>query len=64
MAIDPVCKMSVDPANAAAKAEHAGQTYYFCCAACQKTFTAQPEKYVTGGARGGDAPGGTHHRSG
>ncbi|MBI3041755.1 MAG: YHS domain-containing protein [Betaproteobacteria bacterium] len=61
MATDPVCKMNVDPANAAAKAEYAGQTYYFCCAACQKTFTAQPDKYVSGAARAGHAPGGTHH---
>ncbi len=55
MAIDPVCKMNVEPAKAAAKAEHAGQTYYFCSTACHKTFTAQPGKYV-GGAPGG----GTH----
>jgi len=51
----------VDPASAAAKAEYAGQTYYFCCEACQKTFIAQPEKYVNGATRGGHAPGGIHH---
>ena len=61
MATDPVCKMNVDPASAAAKAEYAGHTYYFCCAACQKTFTTQPEKYVGGAARGSHAPGGSHH---
>jgi len=60
MAIDPVCKMNVNAEKAAAKAEYAGQTYYFCCAACQKTFTAQPEKYVSSDAPG-HATGGTHH---
>lgn len=61
MATDPVCKVKVDPANAAAKAHHAGQVYYFCCTACQKTFVAQPQKYVgTAPVGGGAAPGGTH----
>lgn len=62
MAIDPVCKMSVDPERAPAKAEHAGKTYYFCCAACQKAFLAQPEKYLGGGTAPGGAPHG--HRAG
>lgn len=30
--IDPVCKMQVDEAKAAAKSEYKGQTYYFCAA--------------------------------
>ena len=29
MAIDPVCKMEVDPARAAASYEYQGKTYYF-----------------------------------
>ena len=29
MATDPVCKMTVDPARAAAQSVHEGQTYYF-----------------------------------
>jgi len=29
MAIDPVCRMEVDPARAAASHEHHGMTYYF-----------------------------------
>jgi len=61
MAVDPVCKMNVDAQQAAAKAEYAGRTYYFCCAACQETFTAQPQKYVSNAARGGHAAGGTDH---
>lgn len=61
MAIDPVCKMNVSTEKTAPKAEYAGQTYYFCCAACQKTFTEQPEKYVSGAGRGSDAASGTRH---
>ncbi len=43
---DPVCGMTVDPARAATTAEHAGKTYYFCCAGCAVKFRAQPEKYL------------------
>jgi Cu+-exporting ATPase len=43
---DPVCGMTVDPVRAAATAEHAGKTYYFCCSGCAVKFRAQPEKYV------------------
>lgn len=50
MAIDPACKMSVEPNKAAAKAEHAGQVYYFCSDACHKTFLAELEKYASGTA--------------
>lgn len=50
MAIDPVCDMQVDPAHAAAKAEHAGKTWYFCCDGCRDQFLAAPEKYLGRGA--------------
>ncbi|MEX0975450.1 MAG: YHS domain-containing protein [Bacillota bacterium] len=30
MAIDPVCKMEVDPKTAPAKTDYKGTTYYFC----------------------------------
>jgi YHS domain-containing protein len=49
MAIDPVCRMEVDPANAAAQSAHQGQTYYFCCPNCKARFDREPAKY--GGAR-------------
>jgi len=38
--------MTVDPARAAAKANHAGTTYYFCCTRCAEKFRADPEKYL------------------
>ena len=46
MAIDPVCGMSVDPATAKEKMDHAGTTYYFCSAGCKQSFAADPGKYV------------------
>ena len=44
--IDPVCGMTVDPATAKHKAEHQGQTYYFCSAGCRTKFVATPAKYL------------------
>jgi Cu+-exporting ATPase len=43
---DPVCGMTVDPATAKAKSEHAGKIYYFCCAGCAQKFQANPEQYL------------------
>ena len=48
MAIDPVCKMQVDPNTAAAEAEYQGQTYYFCAPGCKVSFEKDPEKYLKG----------------
>jgi P-type Cu+ transporter len=44
--IDPVCGMTVDPATAKAKAEHAGDRYFFCCSGCAQKFLAHPEEYL------------------
>lgn len=46
MAIDPVCKMQVEPAKAAAQSSYQGQTYYFCCANCKRSFDQAPQKYL------------------
>lgn len=46
MAIDPVCKMDVDPRKAAAQSTYQGQTYYFCCPGCKAQFDQEPTKYV------------------
>jgi Cu+-exporting ATPase len=45
--IDPVCKMEVDEATAAAKTDHGGKTYYFCNPYCLETFKKNPEKYLS-----------------
>ena len=47
-AIDPVCGMTVDPATAAAKADHAGKTYYFCSKHCAHAFQQEPSRYLSG----------------
>ena len=44
---DPVCGMKVDPARAAGKHEHHGQTYFFCSPRCLERFKATPENFLT-----------------
>ena len=53
-AIDPVCGMKVEPANAVAEIEHGGRTYYFCSKHCAEKFNAEPAKYA--GTRAVAAP--------
>ena len=43
---DPVCGMSVDPETTAHRAEHEGQSYYFCAAGCRTKFLADPARYL------------------
>ncbi len=43
---DPVCGMAVDKAAAKPVAEHAGETYYFCCDGCRQKFVADPARYL------------------
>jgi Cu+-exporting ATPase len=50
---DPVCGMDVDPATAKRKTDHAGKTYYFCCAGCLEKFRANPQSYLGAGAAAG-----------
>ena len=52
---DPVCGMQVDPAGAAHRYEHRGQTWYFCCAGCRAKFEADPDRYLASGADGAAA---------
>ena len=46
MAIDPVCKMTVDEKTAKLKSDYKGNTYYFCAPGCKKKFDQDPSKYV------------------
>lgn len=50
-AVDPICGMTVKVAGARHQAEHAGQTFYFCCAGCRERFVADPQRYATAEAR-------------
>ena len=45
-ALDPVCGMQVETANAPARAQHAGQTVYFCSDRCRDRFIANPERFA------------------
>ena len=55
MAIDPICKMTVDEKTAKLKSEYKGKTYYFCAPGCKKAFEDNPEASIWGARRGGDA---------
>ncbi|MBV8738366.1 MAG: heavy metal translocating P-type ATPase [Alphaproteobacteria bacterium] len=44
---DPVCGMTVDPATAKHRVEHAGHNYFFCSAHCREKFTAEPTRYLS-----------------
>lgn len=46
LAKDVVCGMQVRTADAPAKAEHAGSTYYFCSDRCHDRFVAEPERFT------------------
>ena len=46
MAIDPVCKMTVDEKTSAATSDYNGKKYYFCAKGCKIVFDKNPEKYL------------------
>jgi YHS domain-containing protein len=56
--IDPVCGMSVDPANRELRYELHAKTYYFCAAGCKASFDKDPHKYLgdTKSSPGGAGP--------
>lgn len=43
---DPVCGMYVDTTTASHRSTFEGDTYYFCSAACKRTFDANPAHYA------------------
>jgi P-type Cu+ transporter len=44
--VDPVCGMTIDPADAVGHVEHRGQTYYFCTQSCLEQFKADPQRFL------------------
>src|SRR5215207_1098089 len=44
--IDPVCGMTIAPADAVGHAEHRGHTYYFCHQSCLDAFVADPAQFL------------------
>jgi Cu+-exporting ATPase len=53
--LDPVCGMTVNPASAKGRVEHAGKTYYFCSKHCVHKFEQSPDRYLSK-ASGAEAP--------
>jgi len=45
--IDPVCGMTINPADTVATEIRAGETYHFCSTDCHDTFIADPARYRT-----------------
>src|SRR4029078_9806994 len=45
-AIDPVCGMQVEIANAPARAINDGRTYYFCADRCRERFEREPDRFT------------------
>ena len=46
-AVDPVCGMSVEKAQAAVVREHDGHAYYFCSKGCADRFARDPGEFIT-----------------
>jgi P-type Cu+ transporter len=44
--LDPVCGMTIDPADAAGSSDYHGQTYYFCHESCLARFKANPASFL------------------
>jgi P-type Cu+ transporter len=44
--VDPVCGMTITPADAVGHLEYKGQTYYFCARSCLERFGANPEQFL------------------
>jgi Cu+-exporting ATPase len=47
MVLDPVCGMTIDPADAAGSWEYKGHKYFFCHESCLSRFKADPESFLT-----------------
>jgi len=46
IALDPVCRMHVDPTTASASLRFGDTTHYFCSPACARSFATSPESYL------------------
>jgi Cu+-exporting ATPase len=44
--IDPVCAMTIDPAESVGREDYAGKTFYFCSQSCLEKFHADPRRYA------------------
>lgn len=46
LAIDPVCRMAVDPAHTAGRLSYNDATYFFCTLTCAGAFAQHPERFA------------------
>jgi len=53
--LDPVCGMTIDPADAVGHFDYKGQTYYFCAESCLEQFRENPEQFLNPDLRTGPA---------
>jgi Cu+-exporting ATPase len=44
--VDPVCGMTISPADAVGTVDHKGRTYYFCAESCLEQFRDDPESFL------------------
>ena len=44
--VDPVCRMAVDPSDAAGALTHDGTEHHFCSYECVRAFAADPDRYA------------------
>ena len=44
--LDPVCGMTITPADAVGTADYKGHTYHFCSSSCLEQFRSDPAKFV------------------
>ena len=49
--VDPVCGMTIDPADAVGQYDYKGRTYYFCAESCLEQFREDPEQFLNPAAR-------------
>ena len=54
--LDPVCGMTISPADAVGHVEHKGQIYYFCSEQCLERFRATPDAFLSGDVPAVQAP--------
>ena len=47
LAIDPVCRMAVDPAHATGRLNYNDTTYFFCTLTCAGAFARNPDRFAT-----------------
>jgi Cu+-exporting ATPase len=47
--VDPVCGMTISPADSVGEVEHRGHTYYFCNESCLERFKANPDGFLAEG---------------